>query len=52
MSSTFIELRDAGLPVRAACALIGRARASHYRHVPGPVMWPKPAGCRPVTGRH
>ena len=43
MSSTFVELRDAGLPVRTACALIGRARATHYRHVRGPVLGPKPA---------
>ena len=43
MSATFDELRAAGLPVRTACALIGRARATHYRHVRGPVLGPKPA---------
>ena len=43
MSTTFVELRDAGLPVRTVCALIGRARATHYRHVRGPVLGPKPA---------
>lgn len=43
MSATFVGLRDAGLPVRTACALIGRARATHYRRVRGPVLGPKPA---------
>ena len=43
MSAAFVELRDVGLPVRTACALIGRARATHYRHVRGPVLGPKPA---------
>ena len=43
MSATFVELGDVGLPVRTACALIGRARATHYRHVRGPVLGPKPA---------
>ena len=32
-----------GLPVRTAYALIGRARATHYRHVRGPVLGPNPA---------
>jgi len=42
MDETFTALTDAGLPVTAACRLVGRARASHYRHALPPVQGPKP----------
>ncbi len=32
MDETFTALTGVGLPVTAACRLVGRARASHYRH--------------------
>ena len=51
MSTTFVELCDVGLPVRTACALIGRARATHYRHVRGPVLGPKPARAPASNGQ-
>ena len=35
MSTTFGELREVGVPVRRACELVGRARATHYRHARG-----------------
>ena len=51
MSAAFVELRDVGLPVRTACALIGRARATHYRHVRGPFLGPKPARAPASNGQ-
>jgi putative transposase len=43
MNAGFAELREAGLNVRRACGLIGRARATHYRHARGPLHGPRPA---------
>jgi putative transposase len=43
MSTTFSQLREVGVPVRRACELVGRARATHYRHARGPVHGPRPA---------
>src|SRR5665647_2905906 len=43
MSATFTELRAAGVSIVRACVLIGRARASHYRHARGRVHGPRPA---------
>ena len=37
MNTTFTELRAAAVPIKRACVLVGRARATHYRHVRGPV---------------
>jgi hypothetical protein len=48
MSAAFTGLRAAGVPARRACALIGRSRATHYRHARGPVHGPAPA--RAVAG--
>ncbi len=48
MNGTFAELRAAGLSVVRVCLLIGRARASHYRHVRGRLHGPRQA--RPVLG--
>jgi putative transposase len=42
MDEAFTALTGAGLPVTAACRLVGRARASHYRHVRPPVQGPRP----------
>jgi len=35
MSAAFAELRAAAVPVKGACVLVGRARATHYRHIDG-----------------
>lgn len=43
MNTTFTQLRGIGIPIRRACALLGRARATHYRHARGPVHGPQPA---------
>ncbi|MGH3780115.1 MAG: transposase, partial [Pseudonocardiaceae bacterium] len=43
MSTAFAELRAAEVPVRRACVLVGRARATHYRHARGPAHGPRPA---------
>ncbi len=41
MTETFNGLREVGVPVRTACVLTGRSRATHYRHTrPTP---PRPA---------
>jgi putative transposase len=34
-------LTDAGTPIRTACRLVGRSRATYYRHARGPVLGPK-----------
>ena len=41
MDETFPALTGVGLPVTTACCLVGRARASHYRHVRPPVHGPR-----------
>src|SRR5258707_1223712 len=41
MNPAFAGLREAGVPVSRACALTGRARATHYRHARGPVRGPR-----------
>jgi len=51
MTDTFAELRAAKVPVRRACLLIGRARATHYRHARGPVHGPRPARALPDNGQ-
>ena len=51
MSGTFTELRSAGVSVQQACRLIGRARASHYRHARGPVHGPRLARLIPDNGQ-
>ena len=42
MDETFTALTGVGLPVTTACQLVGRARASHYRHALPPAQGPKP----------
>ena len=51
MSATFTALRGAGVPVTRACTLIGRARATHYRHARGPVHGPRPPRQVPDNGQ-
>jgi putative transposase len=51
MNHTFAALRAAAVPVRRACVLIGRARATHYRHAKGPVLGPRPARMVPDNGQ-
>jgi len=46
--NTFEQLRIEGVRTKDACALIGRACASHYRHLQPPVRGPAPAS---VAGR-
>jgi putative transposase len=40
LTGAYAELRAAEVPVRRACALIGRARATHNRHWKLPVQGP------------
>jgi transposase InsO family protein len=51
LNAAFVELRSAGVTTKAACALIGRARASHYRHLLGPVHGPKQRRLVPDNGQ-
>ena len=51
MSATFTELREAAVPINRSCALLGRARAIHYRHARGPVHGPRPARAVPENGQ-
>jgi putative transposase len=51
LSVAFDELRTAGVTTKAACVLIGRSRASHYRHLLGPVHGPKPRRPVPDNGQ-
>ncbi len=51
MNAAFAELRDAGVPIRRACGLIGRARATHYRHARGPQHGPREARAVPDNGQ-
>ncbi len=49
MNTTFDQLRIEGAPTKDACVLIGRARATHYRHLQPPVRGPAPARASPTT---
>jgi len=51
VNAAFAELRDAGVPIRRACGLIGRARATHYRHARGPQHGPREARAVPDNGQ-
>jgi putative transposase len=51
MSAAFGELRAVGVRTKAACGLIGRSRASHYRHLLGPVHGPRPPRKVPGNGQ-
>ena len=41
MNAAFEQLRAAAVPVNRSCALVGRARATHYRHARGPLHGPR-----------
>jgi hypothetical protein len=49
--ATFTELRAVAVPINRSCALLGRARATHYRHTRGPVHGPRPARQVPENGQ-
>jgi len=51
MTATFTELRGAAVPINRSCALLGRARATHYRYARGPVHGPRPARLVPDNGQ-
>ena len=51
MSTAFTELRAVPVPVTHACALLGRARATHYRHARGRLHGPRPARSLPDNGQ-
>jgi hypothetical protein len=51
LTLAFADLRGAQLTTKAACALIGRPRASHYRHRAGRVNGPKEARLVPDNGQ-
>jgi putative transposase len=44
-------LRAAGVSTSRACQLVGRSRATHYRHARPPVQGPKPARPVPDNGQ-
>jgi len=46
IAEAFTALTSAGTPVRTACALLGRSRATHYRRLRPPLHGPRP-GRRP-----
>jgi len=51
MNTTFQQLHTVGVPIKDACALIGRSRATHYRHRQPPVHGPAPARVVPDNGQ-
>ena len=51
MNTTFEQLHTVGVPTTDACVLIGRARATHYRHRQPPVHGPAPARVVPDNGQ-
>ncbi len=51
MTVAYDDLRAAEVPVRGACALIGRARATHYRHRRAPVEGPARPRKAPENGQ-
>jgi putative transposase len=51
MIGTFTELRAVSVPVNRACKLVGRSRATHYRHARGPVLGPRPPRAVPDNGQ-
>jgi len=51
MTVAFTELRAAAVPVSRSCALVGRARATHYRQARRPVHGPRPARLVPENGQ-
>jgi transposase InsO family protein len=51
VNAAFDELRAVEVPLRRACALIGRARATHYRHSKPPVQGPRKPRTTPDNGQ-
>jgi len=51
MTTTFAQLHTVGVPTKDACALIGRSRATHYRHLRPSVHGPAPARVVPDNGQ-
>lgn len=51
MTAAFTQLRVEQVTTKAAGALIGRSRASHYRHRDGPVHGPREARRVPDNGQ-
>jgi len=51
MTATCTALRAVAVLIIRCCALLGRARATHYRHARGPVQGPRPARRVPDNGQ-
>jgi transposase InsO family protein len=51
MTTSFEELRAAGVSTKQACGLVGRSRATHYRHLIPAKHGPKPARPVPDNGQ-
>ena len=51
MSAAFDQLRVAGLSVSRSCELVGRPRATHYRHARPPLHGPREAPRVPDSGQ-
>ncbi|MBJ8344471.1 hypothetical protein [Antrihabitans sp. YC2-6] len=44
-------MQEASIPIRRSCQLIGRSRATHYRHQQPPVLGPKRPRTVPDNGQ-
>jgi hypothetical protein len=51
MTGAYDDLRAVEVPIRRACTLIGRSRATHYRHLRGPVEGPSKPRTVPDNGQ-
>ncbi|WP_405181037.1 IS3 family transposase [Nocardia sp. NBC_01377] len=51
MTDAYDDLRAVEVPIRRACTLIGRSRATHYRHQRPPIQGPEPARAVPDNGQ-
>jgi putative transposase len=51
MTGAYDDLRAVEVPIRRACTLIGRSRATHYRHLKAPVEGPSKPRTVPGGGQ-
>ena len=51
MTGAYEDLRALEVPIGRACTLIGRSRATHYRHLQAPVQGPRTPPTVPDNGQ-
>jgi putative transposase len=51
MTGAYEDLRALEVPIGRACTLIGRSRATHYRHLKAPVEGPRKPRAVPDNGQ-